>query len=162
MNGRSRPPRAVGGKENPGTIEPARLRVQYADTDAMGVVYYGTYLRFFEAGRIEAMRQAGALYGDLVRTGVHSPVVEALVRYHAPARFDDLLRVAAHVTELRGARFAFSYAVTREGDDALVASGRTLHACVDAATLRPVRIPAWVAAVLERLRDPAPAGRHSS
>ena len=133
-------------------LEPARVRVRFADTDAMGVAYYGTYLSFFETGRVEAMRQVGFVYARLLEQGLHSPVVEACVRYLAPARFDDLLLVEAHVSEVRPASFRFEYAVRRAADQARVATGHTLHACVDAQTLRPVRLPPWLSQALDRLR----------
>ena len=133
-------------------LEPARVRVRFADTDAMGVAYYGTYLSFFESGRVEAMRQAGFAYSCLVEQGLHSPVVEAFVRYVAPARFDDLLLVDAHVSEVRSASFRFEYAIRRAEDQARLASGHTLHACVDARTLRPVRLPPALLAALDHLR----------
>jgi acyl-CoA thioester hydrolase len=118
----------------------------------MGVAYYGTYLTFFEAGRVEAMRQAGFAYSRLVDRGLHSPVIEATVQYRTPARFDDVLLIAAHVAQVRSARFRFDYTIRRSGDDALIAQGHTVHACVDAATLRPVRLPAWLQQALELLR----------
>jgi acyl-CoA thioester hydrolase len=118
----------------------------------MGVAYYGTYLSFFETGRVEAMRQVGFLYASLVDQGLQSPVVEACVRYLAPARFDDLLLVSAHLADLRPASFRFEYAIQRATDQARLATGHRLHACVDAHTLRPVRLPAWVKQALERLR----------
>jgi acyl-CoA thioester hydrolase len=133
-------------------LQPAQVRVRFADTDAMGVAYYGTYLSFFETGRVEAMRQVGFLYAALVEQGLHSPVVEAFVRYLMPARFDDLLLVSAHVAELRPASFRFEYQVHRASDQARLATGHTLHACVDAETLRPVRLPAWTRQVLNQLR----------
>jgi acyl-CoA thioester hydrolase len=132
---------------------PARIRVRYADTDAMGVVYYGNYLSFFETGRVEVMRQAGAPYSELIECRVHAPVIEATVRYRQPARFDDVLDVHAWIGELGRARFTFEYIVCRESDGAVIATGRTVHAYVDATTLRPVRPPAWVLAALERLRS---------
>ena len=128
------------------------MRVRFADTDAMGVAYYGTYLSFFETGRVEAMRQVGFLYSRLVDEGLHSPVVEACVRYLAPARFDDLLLVWAYVSEVRPASFRFDYAVRRAADQMQVATGHTRHACVDARTLRPVRLPPWVTQALDHLR----------
>ena len=118
----------------------------------MGVAYYGTYLAFFETGRVEAMRQVGFLYSRLVEQGLHAPVVEAFVRYAAPARFDDLLLVDAHVSEIRMASFRFDYLIRRAEDRARLASGHTLHACVDAHTLRPVRLPPWVLEALNHLR----------
>jgi tol-pal system-associated acyl-CoA thioesterase len=133
-------------------LQPAEVRVRFADTDAMGVAYYGSYLAFFEAGRVEAMRQVGFVYAALVEQGLHSPVVEAFVRYLAPARFDDVLLVSAHIAELRPATFRFHYQVHRASDQAHLASGHTLHACVDAHTLRPVRLPAWLKQALDHLR----------
>jgi acyl-CoA thioester hydrolase len=117
----------------------------------MGVAYYGGYLAFFESGRVEAMRQIGADYSSVVRRGVHIPVVEATVRYHAPAVFDDQLLVHSRADDVRGARFTFRYEVVRESDNARIASGHTVHACVDATSLRPVRIPDWLRTDLARL-----------
>ena len=117
----------------------------------MGVAYYANYLAFFETGRVEAMRQIGADYVSVVKRGVHLPVVEATVRYLAPAAFDDLLLVSCIARNVRGARFTFEYSVRREHDDVLVASGHTVHACVAADTLRPVRVPDWLRADLARL-----------
>jgi acyl-CoA thioester hydrolase len=125
--------------------------VRYADTDAMGVVYHGNFLAFFEIGRVEAMRQIGERYADAVRRGVHIVVVEAHVRYRHSAVFDDVLLVSARACDIRGARFAFTYDVRREDDEALIATGRTEHACVDADSRRPVRVPDWLLAGLARL-----------
>jgi len=128
--------------------------VRYADTDMMGVVYYANYLAFFESGRVEAMRQVGGDYAAVVRRGVHLPVIEANAHYRLPAYFDDLLLVPTYATDLGGARFTFVYDVHREADGALIANGHTVHACVDAETLRPVRLPAWLRDDLLRLARP--------
>jgi acyl-CoA thioester hydrolase len=117
----------------------------------MGVAYYGNFLAFFETGRVEAMRQIGADYASVVRRGVHLPVVEAAVRYLRPARFDDLLLVHVAAEDLRGARFTFRYDIVRDGDGTRIATGHTVHACVDALSLRPVRLPTWLIADLSRL-----------
>jgi acyl-CoA thioester hydrolase len=117
----------------------------------MGVAYYANYLAFFETGRVEAMRQIGADYTSVVQRGVHLPVVEALVQYRAPAVFDDVLLVRTRATNLRGARFTFTYEVVREADGAPVASGHTVHACIDATSMRPVRLPGWLRDELARL-----------
>jgi acyl-CoA thioester hydrolase len=117
----------------------------------MGVAYYANYLAFFESGRVEAMRQIGADYAAVVRRGVHLPVVEAAVRYVQPAVFDDLLLVSTRAENIRGARFTFHYEVIRDADNITVATGQTVHAVVDAESMRPVRIPAWLRADLARL-----------
>jgi acyl-CoA thioester hydrolase len=121
----------------------------------MGVAYYGNYLAFFECGRVEALRQVGADYFRVVDRGVHLPVVEAVVRYRQPAVFDDLLLVHTLVTALRGARFTFVYQVVRERDGALIADGHTVHACIDARSMRAVRLPDWLRSDLARLRPAA-------
>ena len=121
----------------------------------MGVVYHANYLAFFEAGRVEAMRQLGAGYSEMVQLGIHLPVVAACVRYRQPAYFDDVLLVHVRLAELRNARFEFDYEVTREADGAIVATGRTVHAAVSATTLRPMRLPAGVVAALRRLEGAA-------
>lgn len=117
----------------------------------MGVAYHGNFLAFFEVGRVEAMRQIGERYADAVSRGVHIVVVEAQLRYRQSAVFDDVLLVSARASDVRGARFAFSYEVRREADAALIATGRTEHACVDAVSMRPVRMPDWLLADLARL-----------
>lgn len=114
-------------------------RVPYADTDMMGVVYYGNYLTFFERARNELMRASGRTYADMENGGAMLPVVEAHVQYRSPARYDDLLTVAAWVEEARGCRIKIRCAVLR--GDALLAEGHTVHVCIDAATRRPIRIP---------------------
>ena len=109
-----------------------RLRVIYGDTDQMGVVYYANYLRYFEASRNEYIRAKGLRYRDFEeRFGLRLPVAEAGVSYRQPARYDDLLDVEAAIVELRRASARFEYRVLREG--ALLATGHTVHACVDLA-----------------------------
>jgi len=128
--------------------------VRFADTDAMGVAHHANYLAFFEMGRVEAMRQIGVEYASVVRRGLHLVVVDATVRYRQPAFFDDLLLVDTHATDVGGVRFTYVYEIRREKDGVIVASGQTVHACVDAQTLRPVRLPDWLRADLLLLSRP--------
>ena len=122
------------------------LRVRYAETDRMGVVYYANYLVYFEVARVEYLRAAGADYRALEEEGYLAPVVEARCRYHAPAYYDDLLRVETRLVDVRRARFGFDYRVLR-GADELIAAGHTSHVWLDARTRRPVaappRLQAW-------------------
>jgi acyl-CoA thioester hydrolase len=117
----------------------------------MGVAYHGNFLAFFETGRVEAMRQIGSHYAEVVRRGVHLVVIEATVRYLQPARFDDLLLIRTNAAEIGRARFTFVYDVQRESDGARIAAGHTVHACVDAESLRPVRLPDWMLDDLRKL-----------
>lgn len=115
-------------------------RVPYADTDMMGVVYYGNYLTYFERARNELMRASGQTYADFETGGAMLPVREAHVEYFSPAKYDDLLTIAAWVAEARGVRLTIRCTVSR-GEE-LLAAGHTMHVCVDAATRRPIRLPA--------------------
>jgi acyl-CoA thioester hydrolase len=106
------------------------LRVNYGDTDQMGVVYYANYLRFFEAARNEFIRAKGMRYRDFeAEYGLVLPVVEAAVQYKQPARYDDLLTLEIALTEARRASARFGYRILR-GEEVL-ATGHTVHACVD-------------------------------
>jgi acyl-CoA thioester hydrolase len=106
------------------------IRVIYGDTDQMGVVYYGNYLRYFEAARNEFIRAKGLRYRDFeAELRLMLPVVEAAVQYRKPARYDDLLTVEISLTEIRRASARFGYRVLLE--DEVLATGHTVHACVD-------------------------------
>ncbi len=106
------------------------IRVIYGDTDQMGVVYYANYLRFFEAGRNEFIRSRGLRYRDFeARFGLLLPVAEAGVKYLEAARYDDLVSVETTLAEVRRASARFAYRLLRE--DELLATGFTVHACVD-------------------------------
>ena len=124
------------------------VRVIYADTDQMGIVYYGNYLRYFEIGRIEWLRSRGHNYKDFEAQGVLLPVIEAHAGYRAPARYDDLLTVEARLVEARRVSVRFAYRVTRE-DGLLIAEGYTVHAAVGRDG-RPRRLPPELAELLGR------------
>ena len=115
------------------------LRVRYAETDAMGVVYYGNYLAYFEDGRVAYLQRKGIPYSAMEAAGVYMPVAEAHCTYRAPAHFEDELSVETSIGEAGRARVRFEYVVKR-GDDVL-AEGYTVHAA-RGRDGRPVRIPA--------------------
>jgi acyl-CoA thioester hydrolase len=119
------------------------VTVRFAETDAQGVVHNAVYLVWFEVARVAYLAEYAGGYPALRAQGLESFVLESHVRYREPAHFDDRLRINARVGELRGARFRFDYEVTRDGT--VIAEGWTTHACVDAKTLRPTRIPAALA-----------------
>lgn len=110
----------------------ARVRVRYAETDQMGVVYHANYLVWFEIGRVELMRQHGLDYSRLeAEEGCGIAVVEATARYKAPARYDDELVIEVRVLKLRGPILQFGYRIVRAGDGVLLCEGETLHIAVD-------------------------------
>ncbi|HZC74538.1 MAG TPA: thioesterase family protein [Gaiellaceae bacterium] len=119
------------------------VRVRFADTDAQGIAHNAAYLVWFEVARVEYLRTFTGGYQALRDQGIEAIVLESLCRYRIPVRFDDELVVRTRCVGLRGARFRYEYAITR-GEE-LVADGHTEHACVDASTLRPTRVPDWLA-----------------
>ena len=131
----------------------ALLRVRYADTDAMGVVYYANYLAYFEVGRVELLRVAGTDYRSIEESGVVAAVTRADCRYLRPARFDDVLAVHTRVADVGRVTMRFEYEIRRESDGTLLAEGFTEHACLDRVTLRPTRLPPAVREAMERLRQ---------
>ena len=106
-------------------------RVIYGDTDQMGVAYYANYLRWFEIGRTEFMREAGISYEQAEREGFFFPVTEAQCRYRRPARYDDLLRIETTIEFLNRVALKFHYRIGLEKDRVALASGWTKHACLD-------------------------------
>ncbi len=133
---------------------PTQLRVIYGDTDQMGVVYYGNYLRYFEAARNEFIRAKGLRYRDLeAEHQLRLPVTEAAVHYRSPARYDDLITVEISLGQARRASARFDYRI-RRGEEVLV-TGHTVHACVDFAG-RVRRMPPDLLARLSAGEQPAP------
>jgi acyl-CoA thioester hydrolase len=115
----------------------AELRVRYAETDQMGVVYYANYLVWFEIGRVEFLRSLGFDYKQMeIEDGCILPVVEANCRYKAPARYDDLLLIEATPTLLRGSLLKFAYRIIRASNaregQLVLAEGETVHIVCDA------------------------------
>lgn len=131
-------------------IDPARtstlpLRVRFCETDLMGIVHHGSYLVYFEAGRVEWLRRRGVTYADWAERGVHLPVVEAHAHYHAPARFDDLLEIETTLADLRTVSLKFTYRVKRDGR--VLTEGYTRLGCIDAEH-KLLRIPEEMREVL--------------
>ncbi len=110
-------------------------RVIYGDTDAAAVVYNANYLRFFEIGRTELMREKVCSYRTIEALGLLLPVIECFVRYKAFARYDDLLQIETKLAWIKKVSCKFSYRLLREesetGKETLIAKGYTVHAAVD-------------------------------
>lgn len=132
------------------------IRVRYADTDRMGVVYYGTYPMYFEIGRSEYMRARGYTYRELEETGYHLVVVEMEVKYHNSAIYDDLVIVKTGISELKSRGLTFHYEIYRDGN--MIVEGKTKHICVNA-NKKPVLLPPHLLAFLKDVKLPAPEGR---
>ena len=106
-------------------------RVIYGDTDQMGVAYYGNYLRWFEIGRTELMREAGVPYEQAERDGVFFPVTEVQCRYRKPAVYDNVLRIETNVESPSAVALRFNYRIVLEGGRVALASGWTKHGCLN-------------------------------
>ena len=119
------------------------VKVRFAETDAQGIAHHAVYLVWFEHARVEYLARFDGGYPALRERGVEALTTAAEIRYRAAARFADVLTVHARCVDLRGARFRFEYAVERSGET--IADGSTQHACVDAASMRPTRVPDWLA-----------------
>ena len=108
------------------------LRVRYAETDKMGIVYYANYLVWFEIGRTDYCRARGFSYRDMEESeDAFLVVAEAYCRYKAPAYYDDVLIVRTHITELRRRSLRFGYEIIRESDGVVIAEGETGHVVTD-------------------------------
>lgn len=116
----------------------AEVRVRYAETDAMGVVYHANYLAWFEVGRTEWLRQQGVPYTEFEARGLFVPVVEVQARYLSPARYDDVLQIETTVSDLSPARVTFAYRISREG--VLLCEGRSNHGFMSRESGRPVAL----------------------
>ena len=121
----------------------ATCRVIYGDTDQMGVVYYANYFRYFELSRSEWFRAHGGSYIELEKSGLLLPVVEAQCSYRASARYEDLIVIKAWVATLRRASLTFEYEIRRQGEDVILVTGQTTHACITREG-RPTRLPEGV------------------
>lgn len=114
-------------------------RVRYSDTDKMGVVYYGNYMRLFEIGRTELLRAAGLPYVELETAGYLLPVLEAHAEYVSPARYDDVLAISTRYTMEYSPVIVLHYEIKRETNT--LARGWTRHSFVRAQDFKPVRPP---------------------
>jgi acyl-CoA thioester hydrolase len=120
------------------------VKVRFAETDAQGIAHHAVYLVWFEVARIDYLARFRGGYTELQAEGIEALTLDASVNYRAPARFDERLIVHARCADVRGARFRFEYLVVRDGQT--IAEGSTGHACVDATTLGPTRVPSWLVA----------------
>ena len=128
-------------------VRTAQVRVRYADTDQMGVVYYAHYLVWFEVGRIEWLRTTGRNYREMEQDGIALPVIEAHCEYRQPTRYDDEVEIATRATLITPVRLRFDYDVTVAARATACAVGYTVHAAVDS-TGKPCRLPASVREML--------------
>lgn len=118
-----------------------KRRVTFYETDGMQVVHHANYLRFMEEARVEYFRAGGLELNDLMEEEIVFPIVEVSVKYHKPARYDDILVVKAYLRRLDRARFDFDYEIINEKTGDLLITGHTVNTYTDRKTGRIVRLP---------------------
>jgi acyl-CoA thioester hydrolase len=126
-----------------------QFRVRYADTDQMAFVYYGNYARYFEIGRVEALRSLGISYRQLEEEGVMMPVLENYSKYLRPAFYDDMLEIRVMIKEMPGIKIRFDYEIFRQTGE-LIHTGYTLLAFVSVATKKLCSPPDSVLEAVQR------------
>jgi acyl-CoA thioester hydrolase len=132
-----------------------KLRVRYAETDQMGVVYHSNFIVWFEVGRVEMMRQLGFTYNEMEQQeGQHLAVADVRCRYKAPARYDELLLIRTHLMNVRDSLVHFGYEILRDEDGTLLAEGESVHLVLDRdfkrTRLSPRYLPAFLKAAGRR------------
>ena len=126
------------------------VRVRYAETDQMGVVYHGNYAQYFEMGRVEWLRNLGISYKWMEENGVMLPVVSLQMNYKKPARYDDLLRVKTILKSQTSVKIEFDYEIYNEQND-LLTTGYSMLVFVDMKTGRPIVPPSYVTEKISQL-----------
>lgn len=135
------------------TVE-SHLRVRYAETDQMGVVYHTNYLIWMEIGRTDYCRRCGFQYATMEREeGAFLAVAQAQCRFLASARYDDEIVIQTRLGELRSRQIKFSYSIHRQIDNLLLAEGETVHIVINREG-RPMRFPPKYAAMLSQAQHP--------
>ena len=127
----------------------SKVRVRYADTDQMKVVYHGRYFEYFEQARGDMLRGLGLPYAEIERQGVLIVVIEAFAKYKKSLTYDDLLEIETTVREAPVAKIRIEYRVFREGDPDPFVEGYTVHSFLNAATGRATRAPAQLIQLIE-------------
>jgi len=117
-----------------------QIRIRYADTDKMGFAYYGNYPKYYEIARVEAFRALHYPYKEMEDGGVGMPVLDMSIKYHKPAKYDDLLTIKVMVPEMPRARIKFLYEITNEAGE-LINTGETMLAFMQLESGRPVKMP---------------------
>ena len=126
------------------------LRVRYAETDQMGVVYHSNYIIWFEVGRVEMLRQLGFTYREMeAEDHVHIAVVDIRCRFKAPARYDDLITIHTRLLNVRESLLHFGYQIIRAEDGTLLAEGETIHIVVDSELNRMSLPPKYLPSFLQ-------------
>ena len=139
------------------SVSETTVRVNYSETDQMGVVYHARYLVWLDVARCEHLRLSGMSYRDLEQSGLRLAVSEVAIRYRQAARYDDLIRIRCWVREVASRRVDFGYAVEHADDARLLATASTSLLALDA-PMSLARLPEQVRSALHPISDPVKLG----
>lgn len=126
-----------------------KIRVIYADTDAMGIVYHTNYIKWFEIGRTELLRGMGIVYAEMESQGYNLPLTEAYCHYLLPARYDQIIILETEMEYLKRASMKFNYTISDEDKEKILVEGYTVHACTNNLG-KIVRLPSFI---VEKLNE---------
>jgi acyl-CoA thioester hydrolase len=124
------------------------IRVIYADTDAMGIVYHTNYIKWFEIGRTELLRSIGIVYAEVESQGYNMPLTEAYCHYLLPAKYDQIIILETEMEYLKRASMKFNYTLWDEGKEKVLVEGYTVHACTNNLG-KIVRFPSFIVKKIE-------------
>ena len=124
------------------------IRVIYADTDAMGIVYHTNYIKWFEIGRTELLRSIGIVYAEVESEGYNMPLTEAYCHYLLPAKYDQIIILETEMEYLKRASMKFNYTLWDEGKEKVLVEGYTVHACTNNLG-KIVRFPSFIVKKIE-------------
>ncbi len=142
-------------------VSESRIRVRYAETDQMGVVYHSNHFIWFEVGRVDLLRQLGVTYKQMEKDDqLFIPLVDARCRYKAPALYDDELVVRTHIRNFRDKLIVFAYELVRISDNLLLAEGETTHV-ITGSDLKPRTLPEKYLEALAKAAGRAASGNSS-
>jgi len=119
----------------------AKYKVNFFDTDLMGVVHHSNYIRWFEIGRVEYLRSIGIDLNEMMADGILFPITNINAQYHSPAHFDDILEIETTATALTKVKMEFDYKVFREGEDKVLVNGHSQNVFTNAETGKITRLP---------------------
>jgi len=129
----------------------AKIKIRYAETDKMGIVYNGNYFTYFEVGRTELMRNNGLSYTTLEAAGYYLPLIESYAKYISPAYYDDELDVQSELKWDGSLRMKFDYSIFRQSE--VLCKGHTLHCFTSIKTMRPVRPPKLFLGIISKIEN---------
>ncbi|HKP85757.1 MAG TPA: thioesterase family protein [Blastocatellia bacterium] len=128
-----------------------KLRVRFAETDLQGIVFNGNYLTYYDVAWTEYFRAMGVVWKDLVEMGSDTVLARTTMQFKAPAHFDEVLEVCVRVSKIGNTSLTFDFEIYLEGEEQLINAAQSLYVCIDPKTLKPVRVPDGLRALIGEL-----------